>query len=179
MVQFCGSLGTRPSKNRSSGNDAESLRGSCFSRPLKVGCQMETDRMYLCEVFAETISATVSLVQVRRPVKPLVDLVITSSLCFCNNLLTTNLQSWLSCKYVVGKSSSFQLKADTGLQAQTATVAIYMKWCHQARKAQLFIKQGDVSGSMIESLYSVIDNNATCNGLQLETFVAGIEKDPQ
>ena len=82
MVQFCGSLGTRPSKNRSSGNDAESLRGSCFSRPLtlKVGCQMETDRMYLCEVFEETISATVSLVQVRRPVKPLVEMVITSSL---------------------------------------------------------------------------------------------------
>lgn len=47
---------------------------------LKVGCQMETDRMYLCEVFEETC-ATVSLVQVRRPVKPLIELVITSSLC--------------------------------------------------------------------------------------------------
>ena len=58
---------------------------------------METDRMYLCEVFEETISATVSLVQVRRPVKPLVELVITSSLCSCNNLLTTNLQSKVGC----------------------------------------------------------------------------------
>lgn len=118
-------LGTMPSPFGFPRPTFEGTRRLCFRWKLTACICVKSLR--------KTVSATVSLVQVRRPVKPLIDLVITSSLYTCNCWQPTckvQLAVLQVCEYVVGKSSSFSIEScDMGLQALSATVAIYKFRC--------------------------------------------------